>query len=66
MPETLPVVLATWAGTSSKLAALTFTKAEISSSSAKKPEAIFYVFVTWFLFVEVVMRFCAAQLASKL
>src|SRR5688572_12311975 len=44
MPETFPVVLKTWVGTSSKLAALAFTKAEISSNKAKKPEAIFLTF----------------------
>jgi hypothetical protein len=50
MPETFPVVLATWVGTSSKLAALAFTKAEISSNKAKNPEAIFYLFAKELLF----------------
>jgi hypothetical protein len=46
MPETFPVVLATWEGTSSKLAALAFTSAEISSNSATSPEGIFFKFTT--------------------
>lgn len=39
LPDTLPVVFATCAGTSSTLAALTFTKAAISSGKAKNPDA---------------------------
>ena len=40
IPDTFPVVLATCAGTSSKLAALTFTNAVISSNNANNPDAI--------------------------
>ena len=44
IPDTLPEVLATCAGTSSKLAALTFTNAVISSNNAKNPDAMIQKF----------------------
>jgi hypothetical protein len=48
MPDTFPVVFATCAGTSSKLAALTFTRAEMSSNKAKNPDAILNSLLLYF------------------
>jgi BarA-like signal transduction histidine kinase len=66
--------LATWAGTSSRLAALAFTKADISSSNAKNPEAIYDILLLTvqfkllynFLFKQVSKLVTAIRLTSLL